>query len=162
MSPLARNPAAPPWRPLTVVELANLGTVVDMALEAAKNAHRDSAQGPETGAWLILVHSAHEAAQLIIQHDIITRPEAWAAHVKAVEEAQREKLERHAELEADGQTVPCNQNSRTRFDDLEVQGCTMCTGEACALCGAGLWRQPYEDGVMCEHDVVERHTQGKQ
>lgn len=156
--PLARNPGAPAWRPLTVVELANLGTVVDLALEAAKNAHRDTAQSAATGVWLILVHSAHEAAQLIIQDDMLRRPEAWHAHVAAVEEEQRETLERHAELEADGQTVPCNQDSRTRFDDLEVMGCTMCTGEACALCGAGLWRQPYLDGVMCEHDVVDRHT----
>jgi hypothetical protein len=40
--------------------------------------------------------------------------------------------------------------------------CPMCTGEACALCGAGCWNgSPSNRGLPpCEHDVLERHEDG--
>ena len=36
--------------------------------------------------------------------------------------------------------------------------CLMCNGEACALCGAGCSNTDPERPV-CEHDVIERHTE---
>jgi uncharacterized ParB-like nuclease family protein len=37
--------------------------------------------------------------------------------------------------------------------------CPECAGEACRLCGAGLWRWPLLQGEpACEHDSAERHT----
>lgn len=37
------------------------------------------------------------------------------------------------------------------------ENCSMCNGEACALCGAGCWSHT---GTNCTHDVLERHTIG--
>lgn len=39
------------------------------------------------------------------------------------------------------------------------ENCRMCSGEVCALCGAGAWRNPQQDGVPCEHGTLERHTE---
>ena len=36
--------------------------------------------------------------------------------------------------------------------------CLMCNGEACALCGAGCSNTDPARPV-CEHDVIERHTE---
>jgi hypothetical protein len=33
----------------------------------------------------------------------------------------------------------------------------MCNGEACNWCGAGCWRNPKMDGILCDHDTEERH-----
>lgn len=37
--------------------------------------------------------------------------------------------------------------------------CPLCSGEACAKCGAGLWRAPTRDGNACEHDSAQRHEE---
>lgn len=39
------------------------------------------------------------------------------------------------------------------------EDCKMCSGEACMLCGAGLWRNPSIDGPPCEHGVLDRHRE---
>jgi len=98
VSPLASSPAAPAWRPLTVHELHSLGVVLDMALQAANEAHRDTLQSPQTGVWLIMVREAREAAQLIIQDDILRRPAAWKEHVAMVEREAEREAEDAAEL----------------------------------------------------------------
>lgn len=37
------------------------------------------------------------------------------------------------------------------------EDCRACSGEVCEKCGAGAWRHPDCDGVLCDHDVIERH-----
>jgi hypothetical protein len=35
--------------------------------------------------------------------------------------------------------------------------CPMCSGEACARCGAGMTQYGQPNGRPCQHDVLERH-----
>ncbi len=37
------------------------------------------------------------------------------------------------------------------------EDCPVCDGSICCLCGAGAWRSPSQDGVRCDHDVMDRH-----
>lgn len=39
----------------------------------------------------------------------------------------------------------------------ETGECAICAGEVCYKCGAGMWRNPWADGILCEHDSLERH-----
>lgn len=35
--------------------------------------------------------------------------------------------------------------------------CLACSGEACALCGAGCWNNGFD--LECQHDVLDRHRE---
>ena len=51
-------------------------------------------------------------------------------------------------------TIKRIDKARRIVEACDPEGCMMCTGEACWLCGAGCWNSSVRD---CAHDVMERH-----